>query len=62
MKNDNSKEEDFWLSDFGNNFLKRNDTYDKINDLSKLQMGINVDEPYHEFFDELSRDITILEI
>ena len=60
--NNLSNEEKLGLSDFGKQFLERNSTFGKINNLNKLSIGINVDEPYHEFFGELSRDITILEI
>lgn len=57
-----SKEENFWLSKFGENFLERNNSYEEINKYFNLEIGIDVGEPFQKNFEELNRDISILEI
>ena len=63
MKNTNqTPEHTFWLSDFGEMYLERNYTYDDLNDTYKSLTGINIDKPYHDFFLDLSKEMTILEL
>ena len=57
-----SKEENFWWSKFGENFLERNKSYEEINKYFNLEVGINVDEPFQKKISGLNRDISILEL
>ena len=54
-------QEKFWLSDFGEEYLKRNLTYDDFNNLYKKETGFNADTPFQDFFEDLDKNISILE-
>ena len=45
-----TNQEKFWLSSFGDEYLKRNLTYEDFNLLYKKQTGFNVDKPFQDFF------------
>ena len=42
-------------------YLKRNLTYDDFNNLYKKETGFNVDIPFQDFFEDLDKNISILE-
>lgn len=54
-------QEEFWLSNFGNEYLKRNFTYEDFNEQYIRQTGFSTDKPFQDFFVNLDKNITILE-
>jgi len=56
-----TNQEKFWLSSFGDEYLKRNLTYEDFNLLYKKQTGFNVDKPFQDFFADMDRNMSILE-
>jgi len=63
MNNTNNKREhDFWLSNFGEEYFARNNTYEYNNSIYKGYTGVDLSDIYDYFFSDLSRDLTILEI
>ena len=56
-----TEQQEFWLSQFGKDYLQRNLTRDDFNKLYKDQTGFDVEKPFLDFFSDLDREIEILE-
>jgi pseudaminic acid biosynthesis-associated methylase len=58
----NSYQRKFWTGKFGQEYIKRNQTLDKVNESYRKQTGITVQQIFEDFFDPLDRSSKILEL
>lgn len=58
----NIQQREFWMGDFGTNYLNRNNTIETVNELYKKQTGITVEKIFNNFFDKINRECTIIEL
>ncbi len=58
----NSQQREFWMSNFGTDYINRNKTIEVVNELYKKQTGITVENIFNKFFDEINRESTIIEL
>jgi len=52
----------FWASEFGNDYIDRNNSIEKINENYKRLTGITINEIYEKNFDDIDRKSVILEL
>ncbi|WP_026089926.1 hypothetical protein [Candidatus Nitrosopumilus koreensis] len=58
----NFEQRKFWSGEFGDEYIKRNDSVEKINNDYKKITGQNPDDIFIEFLDGLDKNIEILEL
>ena len=58
----NFEQRKFWSGEFGEQYIKRNDSDEKINNNYKKLTGLNRDDIFIEFFNDLDKNIEILEL
>jgi len=57
-----SEQIDFWRGKFGEVYLERNKTFDEVNKRYKNQTGITVEQIFLNFFEDIDRDLKIIEL
>lgn len=65
MKNNissNVHQREFWLGEFGDSYMQRNNNIEKINDDYKKETGITVEQVFQKFFDKVDKNSKILEL
>ncbi len=58
----NLNQREFWLGEFGDSYMQRNNNIDKINEEYAKETGISVEQIFHKFFDKVNRKSKILEL
>lgn len=58
----NTQQREFWMSDFGTDYINRNNTIEVVNELYNKQTGITVEKIFNKFFDEINRESKIIEL
>jgi pseudaminic acid biosynthesis-associated methylase len=58
-QNDQQK---FWVGDFGDEYVERSKDLNTINEIYKKQTGMTFSEMYESFFENLDRNIKIIEL
>ena len=59
---DNKIQKDFWSGSDGKSYIKRNNSLELANKLYKERTGITHQEVFQEFFENLDRNMSILEL
>ena len=62
MSNENSKQKEFWLSEFADSYMNRNSNIDYVNNNYKQKTGLTEEEVFVEFFSNLDKNMSILEV
>ena len=62
MKKTNSFQQNFWSTSFGDDYVNRNSSLQKINEFYEKNIGISVEEIFKTFFDNIDRNCKMLEI
>jgi pseudaminic acid biosynthesis-associated methylase len=62
MSNDDYKQTEFWKGEFGDYYVDRNDSIEKLNESYVKSTGISVEQIFRNFFDSMDRENTILEL
>ncbi len=60
--NDSKIQDDFWSGNQGKSYIERNNSLELANRLYKERTGITHQEVFQEYFENLDRDICILEL
>lgn len=58
----NTQQREFWIGDFGTEYIQRNKTIETVNKLYKKQTGITVEQIFENFFEKIDRDCAIIEL
>ncbi len=58
----NASQRKFWSEDFGENYITRNMTMEEVNDLYKKQTGVTVEKIFQDFFSDIDKKSSILEL
>ena len=59
---DNAQQREFWLGDFGDSYMQRNNSIEKVNEDYKKETGITVEQIFKIFFDNIDKKSKILEL
>ena len=64
MKNNTSsiQQREFWLGQFGDSYMQRNSSIEKVNECYKKETGITVEQIFQTFFDKVDKKSKILEL
>ncbi len=58
----NVQQREFWLGEFGDSYMQRNNNIEKVNEDYKKETGITVEQIFKTFFDKVDKKSKILEL
>jgi pseudaminic acid biosynthesis-associated methylase len=59
---DNAQQREFWLGEFGDSYMRRNNSIEKVNEEYKKETGTTIEHIFQTFFDKIDGKSKILEL